>query len=107
MPGRDFWRVDAPARTAPWRGSASLHDLAPQYAGNRVHKLMHRVEAQLGRREIEQAAAEGTVALRLAGGIRSGRVSSRLASLRDRFAQWPDLPAVRRWVERCDATIPT
>lgn len=72
---------------------------------NRVHRLLTAAEANLGRREIERSTALATSALRLTGDVRSGRVRGRFATLRTRFAHWPDVAAAREWIEQYDAQV--
>ncbi|SRR6266545_401461 len=86
-----------------------LNTLSGTYVRNRAHVVLHLAEARLGYREAEQAAHDATAALHLAdqitGGVRTGRVASRLASLRRRFDQWSQVPAARDWIEAYDTAL--
>jgi len=78
---------------------------------NRTLYTLGLAEALLADREVEQAAARATDALELAGqlrdGLHHGRVAHRLRAVRGRFAQWPDVPQARAWVDAYDtATHP-
>jgi tetratricopeptide (TPR) repeat protein len=77
------------------------------FARNRVHVVLHLAEARLGRREIEHAADDAYTALALAGhmraGLQTGRVASRLRGLRRQFDRWSTVPAAHEWVSAYDA----
>jgi hypothetical protein len=96
-------RYDAAATSA----TAALADYPRRYPRSRVHCVLHRVEANLGRREVDQAAADATGALQLAHGIRSNRLALRLRGVRDRMTQWPEVGAARDWIEHYETVVPS
>jgi tetratricopeptide (TPR) repeat protein len=83
-------------------------DLLPEtYVRNRTHGTLHLAEARLGRRQIEHAAHDAFTALDLAselrGGLQTGRVATRLRTVRRRFERWSSVPAARDWIGAYDA----
>jgi hypothetical protein len=85
-------------------------DLAAEnYLRNRTHTVLHLAEAYLGEREVEQAAKQAATAMAMAGqlrdGLRTGRVARRLRQLRLRFGQWPEVAEARHWIEAYDSAV--
>lgn len=85
-------------------------DLAAEnYLRNRTHTVLHLAEAYLGEREVEHAAKQAATAMAMAGqlrdGLRTGRVARRLRQLRLRFGQWPEVAEARHWIEAYDSAV--
>lgn len=96
-------------RTAADAAIEDLRLLPGSYRRNRVHGRLHFVDALLGAREPQQAAAEATSALtdaaRLYAALRAGRVAARLKQVRRRLSLWPDVHDAQDWINRYDAAI--
>jgi tetratricopeptide (TPR) repeat protein len=98
-------------RQAAQQGELATSQVLPGYVRNRTLYTLGLADSLLSNREVEQAAARATAALGLASQLRDGlyrgRVARRLRQLRGRFAQWPDVPEARTWVDAYDhATHP-
>jgi tetratricopeptide (TPR) repeat protein len=93
-------------KQAAHHGELATSQVPPGYLRNETLYTLGLAESLLSDREVEQAAARATTALELAGqlrdGLHRGRVARRLRELRGRFAQWPDVPEARAWVDAYD-----
>lgn len=93
------------------QGELATSQVPPGYVRNRTLYMLGLADSLLSGREVEQAAARAGEGLGLAGqlrdGVHRGRVASRLRRLRARFAQWPDVPEARAWVDVYDAACST
>jgi hypothetical protein len=95
-------------REASQQGGIAVAEVRPGYVRNQTLYTLALADSVLSEREVEQAAAQATAGLELAGQLRDGlyrgRVGRRLYQLRGRFAQWPDVPDARTWVAAYDRT---
>jgi tetratricopeptide (TPR) repeat protein len=91
---------------AAQQGELAASQVLPGYLRNQTLYTLGLADSLLSKREVEQAAARASTALGLAGelrdGLHRGRVARRLRQLRGRFAQWPDVPEARGWIEAYD-----
>jgi tetratricopeptide (TPR) repeat protein len=94
-------------KQAVQHGELATGQVLPGYVRNQTLYTLALADALLADREVEQAAARATDGLELAGqlrdGLHRGRVAHRLRALRGRFAQWPDVPQARAWVDAYDS----
>jgi hypothetical protein len=85
------------------QGEIATGEVLPGYVRNRTLYTLGLADSLLSEREVEQAAAQATLGLDLAGqlrdGVHRGRVARRLRQLRGRFGQWPDVPEAGAWVD--------
>jgi tetratricopeptide (TPR) repeat protein len=88
------------------QGELATSEVLPGYVRNRTLYTLGLADSLLSEREVEQAAAQATAGLDLAGqlreGVHRGRVAGRLRQLRGRFGHWPDVPEARAWVAAYD-----
>jgi tetratricopeptide (TPR) repeat protein len=86
----------------------ALSQVAQPATRNRIHEILHIVDARLGLADAKQAAAEATQALEIAAqlrdGLKRGRIAGRLSQIRQKLATSPQQDALT-WVEQYDHSL--
>lgn len=92
-------------RHAETAAQASLLGTPAGYTRNRLSRSLLVAQAQVGQREIEQAATTAGPALERIADVRSGRMMRRYRELRGGLAARHDVPVAARWVQTFDTRV--